>query len=445
MSRGCYRTPNTRIRGKAVYTNKLRAGSFRAFGNPQVTFANESQIDELAAKLGMDPVALRLKNVLRDGDYWLGGQKLERCSAAECLTRVQEAVKAAPALHGPAAGRRRGLGYTFVATICGLMGTGASIHLRADGTVSLSTAVVDIGQGSDTTLAQMCAEMLQIPIGRISCGVPDSATSPYNWKTAASRSTYMTGRAVVGASEHLKTQMMAHAADMLECAEVDIEFRPGGRLGIVGVPGREVTFGEIAQRSIYQTGGPIIGTFGLVFDGPPFDPKRATIERFGFDNLGVYIFGAQAVEIEVDEATGKTEVLRAWSAHDVGRAINPAAVEGQIHGAFVQGLGYALTEEMVWDEGGKLVNPSLAEYAVPGALDVPAAIEAIIIENPNSTGPFGAMGVGEPALAGVAAAVANGIAQACGGARPHRLPMTPERVFDAIDAASISNARTTKT
>jgi CO/xanthine dehydrogenase Mo-binding subunit len=440
MSRGCYRTPNMRVRSKVVYTNKLRAGSFRAFGNPQITFASESQIDELAGKLGMDPVELRLKNVLRDGEHWLGGQQLRRCSAGECLERVRDAFKAAPPLPPAAPGRRRGVGYTFVATICGVMGTSASIHLRGDGTVALATGVVDIGQGSDTVLAQMCAEALKIPVGRVSCGAPDSATSPYNWKTAASRSTYMTGRAVVGAAEHLRQQVFKHASDMLECAEVDLELRPGGKVGIAGVPGREVGFAEIAQRSLFLAGGPIIGTFGLVFDGPPFDPKRATIERFAFDNLGVYIFGAQAVEIEVDEATGKTRVLRAWSAHDVGRAINPASVEGQIEGAFVQGMGYALTEEMVWDGDGKLANPSFADYAVPGAKDTPVAIVPIVLENPDSTGPFGAMGVGEPALAGVAAAVANGIAQAFGGARPHRLPMTPERVLEAIEGGEARRA-----
>ncbi|HXP29985.1 MAG TPA: xanthine dehydrogenase family protein molybdopterin-binding subunit [Stellaceae bacterium] len=432
MVRGCYRIPHVRVHGTAVYTNKLRAGSFRAFGNPQATFAGESQIDELALKLGIDPVALRRKNLMQDGDYWIGGHRVAVCSAGRCLDRLIESVRAAPPLPPPRRERRRGIGYSMLASICGLMGTSASVHLRGDGTVALSTGVVDIGQGSDTTLAQICAELLGLPIESVSYGAPDTAVSPYNWKTAASRSTYMTGRAVAGGSNHLKEQILRHAADMLESAEADLEFRSGGRVGVVGVPGRELSFAQIAQHSLYVAGGPIIGVSGLVFDGPPFDPKRATVERFAFDNLGVYIFGAQAVEVEVDEATGQVAVLRAWSAHDVGRAINPASVEGQIQGAFVQGLGYALTEEMVWNDG-RLINPSLAEYAVPGIEDVPFGVHPIILEEPEPTGPFGAKGVGEPALSGVAAAIANAIAQAFNGARPRRLPMTPERVLDAIE------------
>lgn len=435
MARGPYRIPNVRLHGKVAYTNKLRAGSFRGFGNPQASFAGESQIDELAAALAMDPVELRLRNAMRDGDTMVGGQRAESCKVALCLEQVRSARNAAPAMPAPRPGRRRGVGYAAFAHVCGLMSTSASVHLRTDGSIALSTGTVDIGQGSDTVLTQICAGVLGVPVESISYGAPDSDTSPYNWKTAASRSTYMTGRAVVGAAEAAREQILKHASEIIECAPADLELRPGGRVGLKGVPGKEVSFKEVAQRSLYVSGGPIIGTRGVMFDGERFDPKRAAVDRIAFDNLGVYIFGAQAVEVEVDEATGKVEVLRAWSAHDVGRAINPRSVEGQIQGAFVQGLGYALTEEMIWDDDGRLANPSLAEYAVPGVLDVPCDIVPIVLEDPEPTGPFGAKGIGEPALVGAAPAIANAIANAT-ERRIRRLPMTPERVLDAIDEES---------
>ena len=191
----------------------------------------------------------------------------------------------------------------------------------------------------------------------------------------------------------------------------------------------------IAARSLNRVGGPISGTHSFVFEGPRFDPKRAVIQDCAFESLGVYTFAAIAVEVDVDMVTGKVEVRRAWSAHDVGRAINPLSVEGQIQGAIVQGLGYALCEELVWDGDGRLANPTLAEYAVPGLFDVPTEIVPIIIEDPELTHPYGAKGVAEIPLVGVPAAVANAIARAT-GARMRRLPMTPERVFEALESTS---------
>jgi CO/xanthine dehydrogenase Mo-binding subunit len=433
MARGPYRIPNVRIRGRAVYTNKLRAGSFRGFGNPQATFAGESQIDELAAKAGLDPLALRLANAMKAGERWIGGHTIPTCQLSTCLERVREAHRRAAPLAPPRPGRRRGVGFASVTHISGLMGTSASVHLRADGSVALNTGCVDIGQGSDTVMTQLCASVLKIPVERVAYAPQDSDLSPYNWKTAGSRSTYMTGRAVVAATNVVREKLLQHASEIFECAAADLELRPGGRIGLAGVPGKEIQFKDVALRSLFRSGGPIVGFNGFVFDGERFDPKRALIERLAFDNLGVYTFGAQCVEIEVDEVTGKIEVLRAWSAHDVGRAVNPVSCEGQIQGGFVQGLGYALYEQMIWDDDGRLANPSLADYKLPGTLDVPPVIEPIVIEDPDPTGPFGAKGVGEISLVGVAPAIANAVAQAV-GVRLRRLPMTPERVFDAMEA-----------
>jgi CO/xanthine dehydrogenase Mo-binding subunit len=430
MARGPYRIPHLRSRGLVVYTNKLKASAFRGFGNPQVTFAGESQIDRIAEQLGIHPVELRLRNAVDAGDRWAGGQTLPACGLRECLTKLREAVEAAPAV-AAAPQHRRGVGYSAFAHISGLLSTACNIYLRSDGSVAVNTGVVDIGQGSDTILTQICADALMLTPERVSFASPDSDSSPYNWKTAASRVTYMAGRVVLAATIEVRDKILRQASEIMECSAEDLEIRPGGLVGLKGVAAKTVTFAQVASHALARLGGPIMGASSLLFDGERLDPKRAVIEGFAFSNLGAYIFGAQAVEAEVDEVTGAVRVLRAWSAHDVGCAINPQMVEGQIQGGFVQGLGYALTEEMQWDESGRLTNPTLMDYKVPTALDTPIEINPIIVEHPEPSGPFGAKGVGEPGLIGTAASIANAVAKAT-GKRLHRLPMTPERVLDAL-------------
>ena len=429
MSRGPYRIANVRAHGKVVYTNKLRAGSFRGFGNPQATFAGESQIDELATKLCMDPCELRLRNAMRPGDTAFGGQPVRSCALRDALERARAAQRAAPVLP-PRDGCRRGVGFAVMSHISGLMGTAASVQLRADGSIALATGCVDIGQGADTAMVQMCAGLLGVTLDRVSYAQQDSDVSPYNWKTAGSRSTYMTGRAVAAATIEMRQKMLDQAARMMECAASDLELRPGGTIGLVGVP-RTVSFKDVALHSLFRAGGPIAATHGFVFDGPGFDPKRASIHRLAFANLGVYTFGAHCVEVDVDTATGKVDVRRAWCAHDVGRAINRVACEGQIQGGFVQGMGYALTEAMHWNEDGWLTTTTLADYKIPGVLDAPAEIHPIVIEDPEPSHPLGAKGIGEPSLVGAAPAIANAIHDAT-GARLRTLPMTPERVLDML-------------
>lgn len=432
MARGPYNIPNVRISGRVVYTNKLRAAGFRGFGNPQVTFAGESQLDEIAAHLDIDPFEVRIKNAVRAGDKWMGGQTLEACGLVECIEKARDASRRNPRSTKTNSGKRRGLGVACLAHVCGFLSTSANVRLLEDGTVTLSTGAVDCGQGSDTALAQICAEALKLDTGRVNYVNPDTDASPYNWGTSGSRVTYMVGRAVAAASERVKERIFEHAAEMLECATEDLELRPGGLVGIAGVPDREVSFAAVSGRAHWAIGGPIMGHDSLMYDGERFDPKRAVIKGFPFANIGTYVFGAQAVEIEVDEVTGEISVVEAWCAHDVGRAINPLAVEGQIQGGFVQGVGYALKEALVWD-GGTLINPTMMDYKVPGAKDVPYAITPIIVEHPEPSGPFGAKAIGEPGLIGVAPAIANAVADAT-GVRLRDLPMTPERMFRAMQA-----------
>ncbi|MEQ8442586.1 MAG: xanthine dehydrogenase family protein molybdopterin-binding subunit [Alphaproteobacteria bacterium] len=431
-SRGPYRCPNVRVRGYAVYTNKLKAGSFRGFGNPQAAFASESQLDAVARKLGIDGLALRRRNAMVPGDHWLGGQCVDACAMQECLDRLDERMAAEiKDLPPPEEGWSRGVGVSGLSHISGLMGTSAAVNLRADGTVALSTGVVDIGQGSDTVLPQICAEALKLPLEAVAYAAQDTDSSPYNWKTAASRITYTAGRAVMQATVDMRKRILDHAAELMECATEDLELAPGGTVRVAGSD-RSVTFREIAARAFNRVGGPIVGQHAFAFDGPRFDPKRAAISNFAFDNLGVYVFGAVGLVADVDMATGKVVVQKVWAAHDIGRAVNPQSAEGQVQGAVVQGLGYALLEELVWEDG-HLVNPSFMDYKIPDVLDVPADIIPILVETaPEETGPFGAKGIGEAGIVGVAPALANAVTDAI-GVRLHRIPMTSERVLDAID------------
>lgn len=433
-SRGPYRIPNIRSVGRIVYTNRLRFAAFRGFGNPQINFATESQIDVIAGKLGMDPIELRLKNILSVNEPWFGGQQLESIGLRECIVKAREASgwkERKTEVPVGEDGKSRGLGIAVCGHISGLLGAGAIVRLLEDGTVSLNTGATDIGQGSDTILSQMCAEALQVPIDQIQLSSPDTDGSPFNWGTTASRVTYTTGRAVVGAAKDAADKICQAASEMLDCDLEEMTLMPGGRVGNSGKQGHELTFFDVAKYTHWRSGGQVIGNHTLVYDNQTIDPKRASVTGLPFGQIGVYAFNAMIVDTEIDHYTGAIEVKEAWSATDVGKAINPGLVEGQLEGGFVQGLGYALTEEMVWD-GARLANPNLMDYKVPGAMDVPYTINSIIVENPEPDGPFGAKGVGEIGLVPVPAAIANSVRNAA-GIDLCQLPLTSERVLNALD------------
>ncbi len=438
FAKGPYRIPNFSARGYAIYTNKLRAGAFRGFGNPQATFAGELQIDEIAEKLGMDPIDLRIQNAVEKGDRWVGGQEIQSCILKECLETARDrsgwTKRREDYATNKVPNKRRGIGVAACAHISGFLATSAIVRLLEDGSVTLNTGAVDIGQGSDTALTQMCAGALAIDVEQVNFVAPDTDAAPYNSGTNASRVTYMVGRAVHQAAEVVREKIFKHASELLEADPQDLVLQPGGRVSITGIAEKFVTFQQVAARSIWIDGGPIIGTGSVMFNDP-LDPKYALLKGFvSFDNVGAFTFGAHVVDVEIDDATGKTEVKGAWCVHDVGKAINPTAVEGQIQGGFVQGAGYALTEEMIWD-GGRLGNPSFMDYKVPGSLDIPYEIESILLEDPEPTHPFGAKGIGEPPLIAASAAIGNAVSHAV-GAPCRTIPLTPERVLDALDKTS---------
>ena len=429
MCAGPYRFRAVKAHGKVAYTNKLRSGAFRGFGQPQIQFGCEQHVDEIARRLDIDPFELRRRNLRLPGERWFGGQEVRSCGLAECMEAAERASgwRSRPR-GGPAGeGRLRGMGMAVAAHISATLATGAIVRMLEDGSIVLNTGTTDIGQGSDTVLGQICAAALMVDHKDVAVASADTDGSPYNWGTTASRVTYTTGRSVQAAALEVVRQAKEHAAELLECSVADLELRPGGVIGIAGIPDSQVTFRDVSRRAHWRRGGPIIGSHSWVFDKPTIDPKRAVAIGNPSNAAGVFSFSALVVEVEVDTTTGKTQVLRAWSAVDVGKAINPTAVEGQIEGAFVQGMGYALVEELVWD-GARLANPTMMDYKVPTFRDVPYDIHTIIVEAPEPDAPFGAKGAGEIGINVVAAAIANAVTAAT-GVRFSRLPLSSERVL----------------
>lgn len=424
MARGPYRIPNLKINGYCVYTNKVKTGAFRGFGNPQTGFASESMMDIAAREIAMDPLEFRLINALNPGDKSLGGQALHSVGIKECLTKAAEAIE----WKGEKAGKYRGRGIASINHISGLLTVSAIVRINEDGTVTIHVGTVDIGQGCDTVFCQICAEELDVPMEDISLVSGDTSATTYTWATSASRLTYTGGNAVRLAAQDAKNQLLDLAATQLGVDREVLEIKDK-KVFVRQEPDKALTFGDLGAISCWVKGGAIIGKESFMVEEPAFD--RSGFQGFPFGTMTAYIFAAQAAEVEVDVETGQVHVIRGAAAHDVGHAVNPQNVEGQIEGGYVQGIGYALTEEMVFDRG-KVINPSFADYKIPPAADVPP-LKAIIVEAYDETGPFGAKGIGESSLVGVPPAVANAIFDAI-GVRITDLPITPEKVLKALKA-----------
>ena len=380
----------------------------------------------------MDPLDLRIKNMIQPGDRWFGGGEVASNGLAECIEKARAAAgwQQGRALTARP-GKRRALGVAACAHISGLLATGAIVRLLEDGSVVLNTGAVDIGQGSDTVLTQMCASALRVPADRVAIASPDTDGSPYNWGTTASRVTYTTGRSVVAAAGQVAEEIKRHAAEIFECAVGDLELRDGGRVGIVGVPDKELSYFEVSARAHWAAGGPIVGADTWVYNKPSVDPKRAIARGLPFPQIGVYSFGCMIVAVEIDETTGKADAVEVWSAMDVGKAINPGSVEGQIEGGFVQGMGFALTEEMVFE------RPAPREPLDDGLQGADLARRALRYPFDRRRGP--------PSPTGRSAPRGSGRSGWCPCRRRspmrwrrrparglRRLPLTPERVLNGL-------------
>jgi CO/xanthine dehydrogenase Mo-binding subunit len=422
---GPYRVANVAVDARVAYTNNPPASAMRGFGAMQMVLGYESQMDRIARRLEMDPVAIRARNALRKGDRLPIGQELDtHVAVAEAAQKVWAAL--GPRRTPPTPSHRIGRGLA-----CNIQSYGRIVWLHdwasawvgfeMDGSVVVRTGVPDLGGGQASSLCQIAAEVLGVDPDQVSVHIADSALTPLAGTTTATRQLYMSGNAVLQAATQLRRQILPVAAQMLAAPPDGVELREGAAVDSAGrrAPLAAV-MKECARLAVPRS------HLGL-YHAPPGDP--IDLERGGGRVFPDYTFGAHAAEVEVDMETGAVAVLRHVACHDVGRAINPQSVEGQIQGGAVMGLGYGLMEEVVVDRGINL-STSLATYLVPTSLDVPD-VEPIVLQSGEGKGPFGARGIGEPPIGPPAAAVANAIEDAV-GARITELPITPERVARAL-------------
>lgn len=412
---GPYRVANVMLHSNAVYTNTTPGGAFRGFGVPQIAWAVESLMDVGAHRLDRDPVDLRRQNLLAHGEEFAHGDTPVDGKLEESLNRVAEAIRWEQA---PAAGRAKGVAAIMKASVAPSVSE-AIVRLHADGSASVLVSTVEMGQGARTVMAQIAAEVLALPVERISIVPPDTSITPYDQTTSSSRSTTMAGRAVQEAAQDVMDQLLKIAAKRLGATPRSLHADDGA---IVSGTQR-VPYPELLDQHFGMRGGELIGR-GVVA------PGRTPTALGGSTPFWEVAMGG--AEITLDEETGGITVEAYTSVSDVGRRINPQQCEAQDEGAVMQGLGHTLFEEMTY-EGGQLLNADLVGYRVPRADDLPARLESLFVENGDGSGPFGAKGIGEGGLIPVGPAVGNALARLC-GLRMHELPLTPERVWRALRA-----------
>jgi CO/xanthine dehydrogenase Mo-binding subunit len=411
---GPYRTPNLHLEGYAVYTNKTNCGSYRAPSGPQANFAVESQMDIIADALGIDPLELRLRNIVHEGDEGPTGQVLNAVGLEECLRRAADAIGWRDRRPGP--GRGKGLAIGWWTTTGG--SSGVYVKINPDGTVALNTGAVEIGTAALTGAAQVLAEVLGVDLADITVVSGDTFSTPFDFGAQGSRTAFAVGNACRAAAAELQRKLFALAAAQLGAPEEALVLRDKHVVG----PGGRMSLAELARQSQVAGGGMIAhGTF--IAPATAYDTKR--VEGHVYPAFHSPSFHAHAVDLSVDAETGEVTIHKYVVAQDVGFALNPTYIEGQIEGGVAQGLGQTLSEEIVYRDG-RVQNANLTDYKMPTTLDVPR-VESILVEHPGRVGPFGAKGVGEPPNVEPPAAVANAIAAAV-GARITSLPITAEKI-----------------
>ena len=406
---GPYRVPHLRVRGRSVYTNTSPASSYRGFGAPQGSLAGEMNLDQAADRLGLDAFEIRRRNLVAFGEEILPGKRGIDADLLADLDMLRTSLPDAPEEHA-------GLGIGFTASDAGAFPVStAQVRIQYDGSVILSTGSTEMGQGSQSALAQITAQELGVPLDSVSVQQSDTGRGPYERTTGASRTTTLAGLAVQRACDDARTRVLAMAVEVFG-PEADIAPAPGGVL-VDG--GTTVGYGEVVCRWFGAAAGEVTGVGLVRRDGttqkmPPF-----------------WEVGVVGVVVDVDPDLGVVTVRQLSTVADVGFAVNPRAVEGQDLGAATQGMGGALFEELVYD-GPQLLNPNVVEYRVPRITDVPATLDLLIAERGDGVGPYGAKGAGEGTLNPMAAAITTAVARAT-GTWPTRVPLTPERVWRLLN------------
>jgi len=426
-----YRFKGVRTRARLVYTNKVPTGGFRGYGNPQMHFATESQLDMIAERLGMDPTELRLKNASRTGDVTIHGWVISSDGLPECLETAAKAADWKEKRQKKE--KHHGIGVACAIHVSGNRGSDdyhgaeALVRIQEDGKVQIMCGEQDMGQGTHTVLSQIVAEELGVPMEGVEWLKVDTDTAPFAFGAYSSRTTHIGGNAVRNAAQKAKREVLDLASEVLQMSVAKLSIQDGiiGEIDQNGnFRGRTLTLGEVARTHIFKKHGSTIMGHGF------WDPDTVLLgpDRYGDISTG-YSFAAQIAEVEVDPETGKAKVSSFVASHDLGKAINPQAAEGQIEGSVAQGIGYALLEEIRYKEG-KVTNSNFLDYKVPTFKDIPP-ITSILVESNEPLGPFGAKGLGEPPIIPVAPAIANALYNAT-GVRFKSLPIKAEEIFNAI-------------
>ncbi|MDW8063354.1 MAG: xanthine dehydrogenase family protein molybdopterin-binding subunit [Candidatus Caldarchaeum sp.] len=423
---GPYRIPHVNVNGKLVYTNKVYQGSFRGFGNPQAQFAAERQMDELARKLGVDPVEFRLKNLLRPGDLSATSQAMpEDTGVAFLVERMKEkfGVVRRAAGNGYRYGYGFAVGWHGISTSRGVPDWGsATLTVLRDGSVVVSSGIVEFGQGTHTAVKQVVAEVLGIPYGWVKL---EGGTSyaPDTGATHGSRGLTLGGSAALVAAGRIRRRIVKTAAEMLEANPNDIEITEG-KVTVKGVPNKLLEWKDVVA-ACYSRGVDLTASGYFFLKKGKFDESSGQGHAYT-----VYSFSAVLVEVRVDVETGKVEVTRVWPGAACGKIINPAIALGQIHGSVVQSLGYTLTEQLAFEEG-RLITASFMDYLLPSATETPVIHDPVYYEDICPHGPFGAKGLAELALIPIPAAVANAVKDAV-GVDVDSIPIKPEEILKQL-------------
>ena len=471
-----YDIPNIQYDGYRVLTNKPACGAMRGHGTVNVRFAFESQLDEMAAKLNIDPAEIRRRNLLRPPCVTVNGLRVQSYGLPECIEKT--VARSGWRDRKGKLAKGRGLGLACSHYVSGAANSiirsdmphsTVNIKIDRDGGVVVYTGASEIGQGSDTMTAQIAAEVLGCSLSRVKVVAADTDLTPIDIGSYSSRVTFMAGNATLRAAEEVKKQIASAAAKRMKCAPQDLAFRndviskindeggpssppslrPGGDCDSASASGRvegQILRGSLQQKRQEEESpkgslsfeeavvaaidfhGALTGTGSYA---PPPEARGGKHKGGGVGPSPAYSYSAQVAEVSVDEETGEVTVHKVWAAHDCGRALNPVAVEGQVIGSVWMGMGQALTEEMIWKDG-LLMNPGLLEYRSPSSVESPE-VEAILVESVDPEGPFGAKECSEGALAATIPAISNAIYDAV-GIRLHESPFTPERVLAALRA-----------
>ncbi len=416
VAAGPYRVPNVRIVARGILSHTTPSTAFRGFGAPQENWAVESQFDEAAKKFGLDRVAIRMKNLPKRGEVFMPNDRPADGDWAESLQKAADAVgwdESLPEGRGRGISMGMKMGPTTAASY-------SIVRLHMDGSVTVLSGTSDMGQGARTVFSQIASEELGVPLEKVVVSMGDTTAVPFELQTSASRSTVFMGNAIINACQEVKGQIKALAAECYGASQESIRVSPG----IVHLPEGDRSFQQILQDRFGKVKGEVIGVGSARSEfvkGHPLGGHPAFYEVV-----------AIAAEVEVDRETGETEITKMIVVGDVGKAINPQAVEMQDEGAAIMGLGHSVMEHYILDEAGRVKNLGALDYRIPTIKDIPLELKSIHVENGDGPGPYGAKGCAEGGILAVAPAIGGAVEEAT-GVRIRELPLTPERIWTAMN------------